>query len=546
MKKKSVTSTAIAGFFAFAIILAISSLVVNAFPILRALGDGILAIIIYSLAGGCVVYLVKRLILTGKAETDTRTPEEKYPSIPYDEWVKQEAQRLKVKKVNAAAAEQSSKEVQEYRERFAPDINVILGAVHGTWRWASPTACRIYVQFEGNPDGIFEGLLDIKDNRVVSISVGGETYKNIPLEEAKKKERQEAKDKAKAEAEAKLAKFAAALAEFFATRKDGKRVVFSKLEPDKGTFILTGPVGKGKVENAKAKAEYGHDGKIASVELAVNGKKKTIKRGKQDSSGSNAVPTKPVVVQEPPKEPVPKPGAKVPPTPTPPPEVAPVPAPGPAPVASAPKPEPAPAAANTAEKRVNTKARPEHAAPIDIHQPSGLSREAIERNAALYADDAANLVNTAAVTAYNEGRSFFEVPWPEGLLTLEELEIYSELLTKGSNNLKRCEILEETQCFRIYLDSETPSNEAHGLVAVAEEMIPALEKSAAQLYYEEGEQWLSIPWPDEVYCQKDAEEFGALVCSKSNFDSYKVETTETGDGRILLHSSGDDDDFTCE
>ncbi len=541
-KGNGAMALAVTGFFLFAVILVLARFILLAFPIVEVIGETIVACVVYVIGGICVGFFFWHTLKKQKGEENGGAPSsiaEKYPSIPYAQWAAEEKERQKQEKRRQAAQEQTSVEMAQFRKIYEPDIDVILSQLTATWRWASPTAPnRVYVTPGDNPYGIFEGVLQIANDRVEAITIDGRTYKNLPLLKARDEAKKEAKAKAKAELDAKVAKFSSDIVEFFGTRKDGTKATFANLNPDKGTFSLTAPLDKMKVQGVKAIAEYSN-GKIVAVRFSYNGKQKTLKRGKQAQSPAPTKPAKPAPVEQPapaPKEEQPSVGAPA--------KSGETPAEKPTPVEPqkpAAKPE-VPKASPVAQKETQApegkpvagRNRPSHADPVDIHQPSGMSRDAIDRNAALYADYYAAQVNEKAVDAYNRGEEYFDFPWPKrGLPTLEDLEAFAHKVVDGTENLRGYETLEAERVFRIYL-GQPEAQGASGFIAVAEEMVDDLERQAVKLRFEEGEQWLCIPWPEEVYCQKDADEFARIVVDKSIFDGYKIDST--GDGRILFHS----------
>lgn len=458
------------------------------------------------------------------------------PSLTMGEWRARESQKRALSQARQTSTEQVSQEVAMYRAKMAPDINACLSTVSATWSWASATsAARIYVRYDENPNGFFQGNLTVFDGRVTEVAVPlsanqTQRYPNAPLLAAQKAEKKAAKAAAAAKAKAEQDAFSDALAEFFGTRKDGARAHFANLNPARKSFTLTAPLGKFSVKEAKATAETKAGHIVAISVMLSDGNTRIIKRGKQGTPAPAQPKSKAAKPTSEPDKGTSKP------------EPAP-----PAPVSgesalAAPAPmenKPAPAApaptVGASEPDGAEEAPFQHAEPVDIHQPSGLDKDALERHVRLYADDAGKTINDVAVTAYNAGQEYCLVDWPEGLLTLEEVEAFARILT-ADYNFSAYEILESTHQVKLRLGMVN-SGADNSLEELVAEMIPGLEASAAQQLFEDGEEWTTINWPPEVDSIKAANEFARFLISKSNFDDFRVAPT----GQLRLHMAGEDE-----
>ena len=468
------------------------------------------------------------------------------PSTTMDEWRRREAKAQEISQAKKSSTEQVSREVAMLRAKMAPDINVCLSSAAVTWDWASATSAdRIYVRHDENPNGYFQGHLTVVDCRVTEVAVPltatqVQRYPNTPLLAAQKAEKEAAKAAAAAKAKAEQDAFSDALLAFFGTRRGGERARFSNLNPAKKSFTLTAPLGKVSVKDAKAVAEV-KDGSVVAINVTLpDGAKRTIKRGKQGA----LAPTQPKK-NEP--KPAPAPSKVEPEAPADPESEAPAPVP-PAPVEGMREPgtdmeqkDTSPAAQSGGDGQAPSPAQSAEEAPfkpaepVDIHQPSGLDKDALERHVRLFADDAGKVINDVAVTAYNAGQEYCFVGWPEGLLTLEEVEAFAQILTTDYN-FSDYEILENSRQVKLRLGMVN-SGSGNSLETLVADMIPDLEATAAQQLFEDGEEWTTINWPPEVDSIKAANEFARYLLSKSNFDNYSVSPT----GQIRLHMAAEDE-----
>lgn len=450
------------------------------------------------------------------------------PALSMADWRKREMQRCAIAQSKKVSTDQVSQEVIMLQAQLTPDVNACLSSVPATWSWASNlSAARIYIRYDENPNGFFQGNLTVADDRVTEVCVPLsasqlQRYPNAPLLAAQKAKKAAEKAAAAAKAKAEYDTFHNALTEFFGTRKDGTRVSLGSLNPAHKSFTLTGPLGKFSVKEAKATAEIKGE-RVVSISITLpGGDVRTIKRGKQGTSCA-AAPKNNETKPAPSKE-----------------EFQELPGSGPAPAAAEPKgvptpPAPAPAKAVGASAEEEEEPAFQHAEPVDIHQPSGLDKDALERHVRLYADDAGKTINDVAVTAYNAGLEYCFVDWPEGLLTLEEVEAFACILT-ADYNFSAYEILEDSRQVKLRLGTVN-SNADNSLEALVAEMIPDLEASAAQQLFEDGEEWTTIDWPQEVDSIKAANEFARFLITKSNFDDYSVVPT----GQLRLHMTGEDE-----
>lgn len=449
------------------------------------------------------------------------------PALSMADWRKREMQRCAIAQSKKVSTAQVSQEVIMLQAQLAPDVNACLSSVPATWSWASNlSAARIYIRYDENPNGFFQGNLTVADDRVTEVCVPLsasqlQRYPNAPLLAAQKAKKVAEKAAAAAKAKAEYDTFHNALTEFFGTRKDGARVSLGSLNPTRKSFTLTGPLGKFSVKEAKATAEVKGE-RVVSISITLpGGDVRTIKRGKQGSPCA-AAPKSNETKPAPSKEHQEFPGS------------------GPAPAAAEPQGVPTPTTPAPA-KDMGVSAEEEeepafqHAEPVDIHQPSGLDEDALERHVRLYADDAGKTINDVAVTAYNAGQEYCFVDWPEGLLTLEEVEAFARILT-ADYNFSAYEILESTRQVKLRLGMVN-SGADNSLEELVAEMIPDLEASAAQQLFEDGEEWTTINWPPEVDSIKAANEFARFLISKSNFDDFRVDPT----GQLRLHMAGEDE-----
>ena len=460
-------------------------------------------------------------------EKDKPSVDELFPAITMEEWRANEAKKKEIQATRESGESVTAREVELCRAKVHADITACAEAASSSWKWANPnTAVKVYMTFDSNPNGIFEGELQMEGERVVGISVptpdGTKILPNVPYLEAKRTAETAAKAAKAAEASARKDAFKRSLEQFFSTRKDGAPVVCTNLNPEKGTFTMTGPMGKFSVDSVKAAVDMA-DGEITAVKFRYKGEMKTIRRGKQgvathdeslpaphtDDSAAAEMKSESSAAADASAERASGKGTS-----------------------SIPegRPETDTAFASpTLSDKSRVKGKPEHASAPDFHQPCGLAQDALERHVKLYADACANTINSAALTAYNAGEEFCEVEFPEGLHTFEEVDAFGRLLTSTYNFISY-KVLEDKGAIQLQLGEVNQENDS-GLLSLVDEMTPVLSNEAADLYEATGEPWFTTNWPQEIDNIKAANEFCRLLLAQSDFDDFGVDPA----GKLRLH-----------
>jgi len=349
-------------------------------------------------------FIIRPIYIEGKRDKkgSQQTPASQQVSNFYRE---AEDKRERERKA-AEANDRANRELETLRMIRASDINACFDGKPLTWVWLGNSADTILIRFDGQREQTAGRLQFDSAKRIYAITIDGSSvpYENTPYIIMRSME---------------LRATDACLKNFFATRSQGSKASYYWVNRSEGKLRLTDP--QSGIKDAEAIAAFNDANEIISITATLaDGTSKTIAQGKAlgKKNPKKTPPAEDGSADTPPTE-----------------------------AGDSQDPTPNDPAAPPEEPADTPPAEEEEVVP---NQDPGLSEEEMKNNAQLLIDSIATELEAQALEAYQNGEATISFPWPEGLLTVQEAEIFGDQLVSRSN-FEKYEVVAKMKTITLYL-----------------------------------------------------------------------------------------------